>query len=104
MLESSTDLPLNDTSIDLVCFTVGERFSSYHYLKEKVTAYEKAKSIQLSHSDSKTLQTASKRIPLKAAKANKDLVYYYINPSCVFGGKNYQDNGKRPNQRSVLIR
>ena len=32
--ESSTDLPLNDTSIDLVCFTVGERFSSYHRLKE----------------------------------------------------------------------
>ena len=90
---------------DLVCFTVGEKFSSYMYLhlKEKVAAYEKAKSVQLSHSDSKTLQAASKRIPLKAAKANKDLVYYYINLSCVFGGKKYQGKGKgkRPNQRSV---
>ena len=43
-LESSTDFPLNDTSIDFVCFTVGERFCSYLHLKEKVAAYEKAKS------------------------------------------------------------
>ena len=76
----------------------------YKLKKVLVAAYEKAKSVQLNHSDSKTLQAASKRIPLKAAKANQDLVYYYINLSCVFGGKKYQDKGKgkRPNQRSVL--
>ena len=67
---------------------------SYHHLKEKIAAYKKAKSVQLSHSDSKTLQAVSKRIPLKAAKANQDLVYYYINLSCMFGGKNYQGKGK----------
>ena len=104
-LESSTDLPLNDTTIDLMCFTVGERFSLYPHLEEKVAAYEKAKSVQLSHSDSKTLQAASKRIPLQAAKANQDLVYYYINLCCVFGSKKYQGKRKRKetNQKSLLI-
>ena len=64
------------------------------------------KSVQLSHCDSKQLYTAIKRIPLKAGKANQDLVYYNINLSRVFGGKKYQGKGKgkRPNQRSVLIR
>ena len=65
-------------AINLVCSTVGERFSSYLHLKEKVAAYEKAKSVYLSHCDSKTLQAAYKRILLNAAKANQDLVYYYI--------------------------
>ena len=104
-LESSTDLPLNDATIDLVCFTIGERFSLCLHLEEKVAAYENAKSVQLSHSESKTLQAVSKRIPLNAAKANQDLVYYYINLCCVFGGKKYQAKRKRKetNQKSVLI-
>ena len=56
-------------------------------LKEKVAAYEKAKSVQLSHCNIKTVQVASKSIPLKTAKANENLVNYYITLSCVFDGK-----------------
>ena len=86
-------------------FTIGDKFWSYAQLKEKVAAYEKAKCVQLNHSDSRTLKTASKLIPRKAAKANQDLVYYFIKFSCVFGGKKYQGKGKgkRPNQKSVMI-
>ena len=86
-------------------FTIGDKFWSYAQLKEKVAAYEKAKCVQLNHSDSRTLKTASKLIPRKAAKANQDLVYYFIKFSCVFGGKKYQGKGKgkRPKQKSVMI-
>ena len=99
-LESSTDLPSNDTSINLVCFIVGETLSSYLHLKEKVAAYEKAKSVPLmSHCNIKTVQVASKSIPLKTAKVNENLVYFYINLSCVFDGKKYQDKG---NERDLI--
>ena len=49
------------------------------------------------------------RLPVKEfhlrPKANQDLVYYYINHSCVFGVKKYQGigQGKRPKQMSVQI-
>ena len=60
--------------INLVCSTIRERFSSYLLLKEKVAGYEKAKSVQLSHCESKTLQAAIQRVPLKAENGNQDLV------------------------------
>ena len=84
-----------------VGFAIGEKFSSYSALKEKISAYEESTNIQLNHSDSKTLEAARKRVPRKVEKARKDLVYYYINLSCVFGGKKYQckGSGKRPRQR-----
>ena len=80
-----------------VGFAIGEKFPSYSAQKEKICAYEESTNIQLNHSDSKTLEVARKRVPCKVEKA-KDLVYYYINFSCVFGGKKYQckGSGKRP--------
>ena len=85
----------------LVSFVVGEKFASYEDLKAKITAYEKSRSIQLCHSDSRTLEAAKKRIPRKVERAKKELVYYHINLSCVFGGKKYRckGNGNRPHQR-----
>ena len=86
---------------DGVAFVVGEKFSSYDELKAKVSTYEKSKCVQLCCSDSRTLDAARKRVPRKVENAKKDLVYYRINLSCVFGGKKYQskDGGKRPHQR-----
>ena len=85
------------TSFPSVLFTIGEKFSSYTQLKEKIGAYERSNCVQLTHTDSKTLETACKRAPVKAGKAKQDLVYYYI----LFSGKKYQSKGKgkRPNQR-----
>ena len=89
------------TSLPSVLFTVGEKFSSYTQLKEKIVAYERSNCVQLTHTDSKTLETARKRATVKAGKAKQDLVYYYIHLTFVFGGKKYQSKGKgkRPNQR-----
>ena len=75
------------TSLPSVLFTVGEKFSSYTQLKEKIGAYERSYCVQLTHTDSKTPETARKRAPVKAGKAKQDLVYYYIHLTCIFGGK-----------------
>ena len=81
---------------DGVAFVVGEKFSSYDELKAKVSTYEKSRC----RSDSRTLDAARERVPRKVESAKKDLVYYRINLSCVFGGKKYQSKGggKRPHQ------
>ena len=84
-----------------VSLAVGEKFESYDELKTKIKTYENSRSIQLCHSDSRTLEAAKKRVPRKVERAKKDLVYYHINLSCVFGGKRYQSkgSGKRLHQR-----
>ena len=89
---------------ELVSFAVGEKFA-YDELKTKVNAYEISRSVQLCHSDSRTLEAAKKRVPKKVERARKDLVYYHINLSCVFGGKKYQSkgSGKRPHQRYMCV-
>ena len=86
-------------------FFVGERFSSYDELKKKLATYEKAKSVQLSHRDSRTLNVARKRVPKRVEAAKQELVYLNITLSCVFGGKKYDNrgSGKRPNQRLALF-
>ena len=90
-----------DVAAESVSFAIGERFSSYEELKAKITAYENARSTQLCHSDSRTLEAARKRVPRKVERAKKDLVYYQINLSCVFGGRGYRckSSGTRPHQR-----
>ena len=82
-------------------FSVGEKFARFDALKEKIATYEKDRSVQLYRSDSRTLEAAGKRVPLRVEKAKKDLVYYSVTFSCVFGGKKYIDKrtGKRPVQR-----
>jgi hypothetical protein len=86
-----------------VCFAVGEKFSSYDTLKDKISGYESSRSVQRYHSDSRTLEAARKRAPRKIAQANQALVYYSINLSCVFGGKRYhsKSHGKRPHQSTI---
>ena len=43
--------------------------------------------IQLAHRDSRTLTAAAKRAPEIVEKVNKELLYYTIVLTCVFGGK-----------------
>ena len=85
----------------LVKFNVGESFTSYKCLQEKIKQYEAEKCVQFTHRDSRTLETAKKRVPGRVACANKELVYYTIHYACVFGGKNYQNKGtgQRPHQK-----
>ena len=96
-----TEQAASDPVEESVSFAVGEKFASYDELKTKITAYENSRSVQLSHSDSRTLEAAKKRVPRKVERAKKDLVYYHISLSCVVGGKKYHNkgSGKRPHQR-----
>ena len=82
------------------CFQVGDTFSSYKEFKE----FERINFVQLIHRDSRTLSAAAKRAPKVVEKANKELLYYTIVLSCVFGGKKHKSEGSgvRPRQKCVL--
>ena len=69
---------------------VGERFSTYKQLKEKVELFEKANSIQFGYRDSRTLEGAKKRIPKRVERANSELKYYSIHLTCMFGGRKFK--------------
>ena len=85
-------------------FSVGDTFSSYNELLGRVKSFEETMYSQLVHRDSRILEAAAKRVPKKVEKANKELVYYTINLTCVFGGKKYQNRGTgiRPQQRYAI--
>ena len=68
-------------------FSVGETFSSHNELLGRIKSFEETTYSQLVHRDSQTLEAAAKRFPKKVEKANKELVYYTINLTCVFGRK-----------------
>ena len=84
-----------------VSFSLGEKFESFEAVRGKISRYKESHSVQLCRSDSRTLEAAGKRVPLRVEKANRALVYYEINFSCVFGGRQYKrkGSGKRPHQR-----
>ena len=84
-----------------VSFEVGDTFSSYKDLKNRVEEFEKINFVQLAHRDSGTLAAAAKRAPKVVEKANKELVYYSIVLTCVLGGKKHkcEGSGVRPTQK-----
>ena len=49
-----------EVECDSVNFTLGEKFSSYEQLKEKICAYEDGNNVQLVYNDSRTLEAAKK--------------------------------------------
>ena len=83
MASSSVHMPQRD----LIAFKVGDSFTSYKSLHEKIKQYEAERCVQFTHRDSRTLEMAKKRVPGRVAGANKELVYYTIHFACVFGGK-----------------
>ena len=84
-----------------MAFTVGNWFASYADLESKVKDYESANNVQLTHRDSRTLESAQKRVPKRVEGANSSLKYYFVYLTCVCGGKPYKSRikGDRPNQR-----
>ena len=82
-----------------VNFVLGEKFSSYQQLKEKITAYQQENNFfQLAYTDSRTLDAARKRAP---KKANEKLHYYSLHLTCNLGGKPFHSkgSGQRPCHR-----
>ena len=66
---------------------------SNSHLKTKIKPYENSRSVQLCRSNFRSLKAAKKRVPRKVERAKKDLVYYHISQSCVFGGKSITIKG-----------
>ena len=88
---------------NMASFVVGECFSSYEELDRRVKEYQKEKFVQLTHRDSRTLQTARKRVPNRVEGAKSALKYYTVHLACVFGGKRYASKatGQRSRQRYI---
>ena len=82
-------------------FVVGESFSSYTQLQEKIESYQKEKFVHLTHRDSRTLEKARMRAPKRIESANSALVYYTLHFACVFGDKKHKSEGtgQRSKQR-----
>ena len=62
-----------------VNFVVGDKFSSYNDLKKKLSESEESQSVQLTHKDSRTLESAAKRVPKRVENANSAILWetYY---------------------------
>ena len=90
-----------EVECDSVNFILGEKFSSYEQLKEKISAYEDGNNIQLVYNDTRTLEAAKRRAPKRVNKAKKELVYYSLHLTCLFGGKTFHSkgSGQRPHHR-----
>ena len=69
-------------------FYGGDTFSLYSELLGRAQDFEETNFTQLVHRNSRTLSAAAKRVSKKIEKANKDLLYYTIHLTCIFGGKN----------------
>ena len=100
-MRTAMDVSNEASPSDVASFAVGDTFSSYDDLKKKLAEFEKSHSVQLTQRDSRTLEAAARRVPMRVKNANTALVYYSISFSCVFGGKKYNSkgSGKRPHQR-----
>ena len=67
-------------------FCVGDEFKSYADLKEKIHAFERAEFVQLNVQRSRSIDSASKRMPSKVY--NEDLQYAETDFVCAHRGKN----------------
>ena len=81
---------LADSSVCHATFKIGEGFSSYEELCDRIRAYEEENSVQLHHRDSRTLDSAKNRVPKKVKGAKEELKYESIQLVCSFGVKPYK--------------
>lgn len=84
-------------------FSIGDCFSSFAELEQKVKSYQVANYVQLWKRDSKTIATAQKRMPNRYF--NPDIKYSELWYSCVHGGRkhNSKSTGMRPNTSTFKI-
>ena len=98
IFEASQAFDTVEVECDSVNFILGENFSSYEQLKEKISAYEDGNNIQLVYNNTRTLEAAKRRAPKRVNKEKRELVYYSLQLTCLFGGKTFHSkgSGQRP--------
>ena len=74
----------------MVSFAVGESFSSFQELESKVKLYEE-QYVQLWKCDSRTVQTAQKRM---TRHLSEEIKYYELTLCCIHGGKKFKPRGE----------
>ena len=72
-------------------FSVGERFSSYTELEEKIRTYEQQTFCQLWKRDSRTIESAQKRLNRHLAE---NIKYYEVTFGCIHGGRRFKCRGE----------
>ena len=92
-------LEMDKSSSKEVLFTIGEKFSDFSELKDKIADFEKENFVQLYIRRSRSIEAAAKRAPRK--QFNSELKYSEIEYSCIHGGKSFKttSTGERPNQK-----
>ena len=75
----------------MVSFAVGESFSSFQELESKVKLYEEEQYVQLWKRDSRTVQTAQKRM---TRHLSEEIKYYELTLCCIHGGKKFKPRGE----------
>ena len=101
VFEASQAVDTIEVECSSVNFILGEKFSSYEQLKAKISAYEDGNNVQLVYNESRTLEAGKKRAPKRVNKAKRELVYYSLHLTCLFGGKTFHSkgSGQRPHHR-----
>ena len=76
-------------------FHIGEKFSSFDQLQEKISAYTRKTYIDLYRRESRTIATAIKAKRISSTKViNESLKYYEVQYNCIHGGNNFKSQGK----------
>ncbi|KAL1470613.1 hypothetical protein MTO96_004564 [Rhipicephalus appendiculatus] len=85
-------------------FNVGDKFSTFAELEEKISRYSAANYVQLWKRDARTIQAAKKRVGKIAAGMPDELVYQSVKFCCIQGGKKFTTKAtERSYSVSVLL-
>lgn len=82
---ASSGLPVSSE----LTFRLGDQFSSFAELEEKITAYSSTHFVQLWKKDARTIEAAKKRVGKIASKMSDALKYHSVKYCCVHGGKKF---------------
>uniref|UniRef100_A0A1X7TWQ7 ZSWIM3 N-terminal domain-containing protein n=1 Tax=Amphimedon queenslandica TaxID=400682 RepID=A0A1X7TWQ7_AMPQE len=72
-------------------FKIGDKFHSFEALERKIKQYERKHYVKLWKRDSKTVETAQKRLDRVLCKSIK---YYSLIYSCIHGDKRFKPRGE----------
>ena len=81
-------------------FGVGDQFSSFLELDEKVKLFSAHHYTQLWMRDARTLDAARKRTPKRVQAVKPELVYYSVKYCCIHGGRHFKSSGHGQRQTS----
>ena len=76
---------------DSAFFSVGKIFKSFADLQERLSAYESSTYTKLWRRDSRSVETARKRINRSLSEA---ITYYEVTYGCIHGGKKFTARGE----------